>query len=118
MRKPASRPASLSSCQSTRYLALSRNARPRCFTVSYYTTKRCNAPHHLRTTCTRCSYAAILKDGLLPGRPAVLPDEACGTLQYMAPELFVAGRPVDASIDIYAFGELGRMTDCAGFEAC
>ncbi|KAG2497194.1 hypothetical protein HYH03_004783 [Edaphochlamys debaryana] len=51
-------------------------------------------------------YAAILKDGLLPGRPAVLPDEACGTLQYMAPELFVAGRPVDASIDIYAFGML------------
>ncbi|KAG2443534.1 hypothetical protein HXX76_001886 [Chlamydomonas incerta] len=51
-------------------------------------------------------YAAILKDGLLPGRPAVLPDEACGTLQYMAPELFVAGRPVDASIDIYAFGLL------------
>ncbi|GFR52708.1 hypothetical protein Agub_g15337 [Astrephomene gubernaculifera] len=51
-------------------------------------------------------YAAILKDGLIPGRPAVLPDEACGTLQYMAPELFVAGRPVDASIDIYAFGML------------
>ncbi len=36
----------------------------------------------------------------------MLPDEACGTLQYMAPELFVAGRPVDASIDIYAFGLL------------
>ncbi|EFJ50234.1 hypothetical protein VOLCADRAFT_89150 [Volvox carteri f. nagariensis] len=51
-------------------------------------------------------YAAILKDGLLPGRPAVLPDEACGTLQYMAPELFVSGRPVDASIDVYAFGML------------
>ncbi|GIM11627.1 hypothetical protein Vretimale_15112 [Volvox reticuliferus] len=51
-------------------------------------------------------YAAILKDGLLPGKPAMLPDEACGTLQYMAPELFVAGRPVDASIDIYAFGML------------
>ncbi|GLC49341.1 hypothetical protein PLESTB_000208700 [Pleodorina starrii] len=51
-------------------------------------------------------YAAILKDGLLPGRPAVLPEEACGTLQYMAPELFVAGRPVDASIDVYAFGML------------
>lgn len=51
-------------------------------------------------------YVAILKEGLVDGRATTKPQEACGTLQYMAPELFVSGRPVDASIDIYSFGLL------------
>lgn len=51
-------------------------------------------------------YVAMLKEGAVEGRATTMPQEACGTLQYMAPELFVSGQPVDASVDIYSFGLL------------
>lgn len=34
------------------------------------------------------------------------PEDAAGTVPFMAPEVFKAGRSLDASVDLYAFGVL------------